>query len=417
MSAWQAGLLACAFWLAACGAGRVSPESQGISVEPGPCGRGLVVVESDYQSSNVSLLGFGGDVLSASLASSSTVSSGFGVGLSGDVVPPSSPPSGARIPLIDRYPAGVLRFIELATAQLVAELPVGTGFRANPQDYLALEEHKAYVARYESNPNAGRQDWDGGGDVLIVDPSQTAITGRIDLAPAMAGEAAQFSAHPARLVQVAGRVFALLASYADDYSSGTSSRLVELDPNTDRIVSTLVFAGLRGCDALAVSPDETEIAVACTGDDLRDAVAKVDHSGLALVDLSTTPSEKRRFAASTWSNDPVSFSLDYPAPGVLLFGTLGHFDESGAVGAQDTLWRLETESGLSQAVLRSEHTPFTLGAIRCAAACGVCFAADAERAGGSVLRFEVDTQGELGTPSAIVAETRVGLPPRYLSAF
>ena len=406
-----------ALLLSACGAQRVSPDTQGVSLTPGACGRGLVVVESDYQSSNVSLLGFDGRVLSESLASSSTQGSGFGVGLSGDVVPPWSPQLGANLPLIDRYPAGVLRFIEIATANVVSELPVGTGFRANPQDYLALDEHRAYVARYESNPNAGREQWDQGGDVLIVDPSASAITGRIDLTPAMAGELTRFTPHPARLLEVAGRVFVLLASYADDYSAGTSSRLVELDPNTDAIVSTLVFDGLRGCDALAVSPDRSELAVACTGDDLSDAIPAIDHAGLVLVDLTTTPSEKQRFPARTWGRDPLGFALDYVAPGVLLLTTLGHFDESGAVAALDTLWRLDTASGQSAAILQSERTPFTLGAIRCAPTCSVCFAADAERAGGSVLRFEVDSQAALGAPDAIVVESRVGLPPRYLSVF
>jgi hypothetical protein len=406
-----------ALLLAACGAQRVSPDARGVSVEPGPCGRGLVVVESDYQSSNVSLLDFGGNVLSASLASSSTEGSGFGVALSGDVVPASSPELGPRIALLDRYPAGVLRFIELASARVAAELSVGTGFRANPQDYLALDEHKAYVARYESNPNPGRQEWDRGGDVLIVDPGSPAITGRIDLAPAMAGEAPEFSAHPARLVRAAGRIFALLASYADDYSSGTSSRLVELEPSTDSIVSTLVLDGLRGCGALALSPDQNELAIACTGDDLSNPVPKVDHSGLVLIDVSAAPVRTTTFPAHGWGNDPVGFSLDYVAPGVLLFGTLGHFDGSGAVAAPDTLWRLDSRSGQSDAILRSERTPFTLGGIRCAAVCGACFAADAERLGGSVLRFEVDTAAALSAPTAIVAEARVGLPPRYLSVF
>ena len=402
--------------LGACGAQRVGPDAQGVMVEPGPCGRGLVVVESDYQSSNVSLLDFGGNVLSASLASSSTEGSGFGVALSGDVVPAASLELGPSIALIDRYPAGVLRFIDLATAHLAAELSVGTGFRANPQDYLALDEHKAYVARYESNPNAGRQEWDGGGDVLIVDPTVPAITGRIDLAEAMAGEAAGFSPHPARLVRAEGRVFALLASYADVYTNGgTSSRVVELDPKTDSIVSSLVLDGLRGCDALALSPDESELAVACTGDDLSHPVSKVDHSGIVLLSLSADLTVSKTFPAHTWGEDPVGFSLDYVSSGVLLFGTLGHLDESGSV--PDTLWRLDTRSGQSDAVLHSERSPFTLGAVRCAASCGACFAADAERLGGSVLRFEVDSAGALSTPTAIVAEARVGLPPRYLSVF
>ena len=58
--------------LCACGAPRTTPDNQGVSVAPGPCGRGLLVVESDYQSSNVSALGLDDSVLSPSLASSST---------------------------------------------------------------------------------------------------------------------------------------------------------------------------------------------------------------------------------------------------------------------------------------------------------------------------------------------------------
>lgn len=413
-----AQLLGAALLLAACGVQRVSPDAQGVSIEPGPCGRGLVAVESDYQSSNVSLLDFDGNVRSESLLSSSVQGAGFGVALSGDVVPAQSLDLGPRLTLIDRYATGVLRFVDLATARVAAELPVGTGFRANPQDYLALNEHKAYVARYETNANAGREEWDAGGDLLIVDPSVPSITGRIDLTGTMSGEAARFSPHPGRLVRASGRVFVLLASYADNYSlGGTSSRLVELDPDTDSVLFTLVFDGLRGCDALAVSPDETELVVACTGDDLRHAVANNDRSGLALVDLTSPPREKQRFLASTFGEDPLGFSIDYVAAGALLFGTLGHFDESGALGAPDTLWHLELASGQAEAVLHSERTPFTLGAVRCAPTCGACFAADAERAGGSVLRFPIDSRNTLAAPTLIRAETRVGLPPRYLSVF
>ncbi len=415
MTGWRALFFSCA--LLGCGAVRTEPEQRGVMASPGPCGRGLVVVESDYQSSNVSALDFQGQVLSASLASSSTEGSGFGLALSGDVVASDTPPSAARIALLDRYPAGVLRFIDLATGQVSAELSVATGFPANPQDYLALSEHRAYVSRYTSNPNPGRQAWDAGADVLIVDPSLPTVTGRIDLAPAMQGEAAQFSAHPSRLLSASGRVFVLLASYADDYMSGTSSRLVELDPESDTLVSTLVLDGLRGCDSLALSPDGKQLAVACTGDDLRGMPPSITHSGLALVDISGEAALAQRFEASTWGSAPLGFALDYAAPGLILVGSFGYFEESGAVGALDSVLRVDTATGAAQTLLRSQTQPFTLGAVRCASACGACFIADAERSGGSVLRFAVDETGALGTPEAIRVETRVGLPPRYLSVF
>jgi hypothetical protein len=402
--------------LCACSAPRVTPDSQGVSVLPGPCGRGLLVVETDYQSSNVSLLDFEGNLLSESLISSSTEASGFDVALSGDVVPPSSPQTGAEIVLIDRRPAGVLRFVELATAHVTSELSVATGFKSNPQDYLPLTPERAYVARYDTNPNAGQQAWDAGGDVLIVDPAVPAITGRIDLSAALAGEPAKFSAHPARLLNVSGRVFVLLAGYANDYSSGTSSRLVELDPETDSLVSALVLDGLRGCVSLAVSPDQRELAVSCTGIDLRNG--KVDGSGLALLDIEGAPRISKRFEAAELSDKPLGFGLDYAAAHVLLFNTLGHFDlESAELRALDSLLRLDTASGQLDELLQSLAEPFTLGAVQCAVSCGVCFAADAKRAGGSVLRFPVDSAGNLAAHTAIRAETRIGLPPRYLGAF
>ncbi|HTA89520.1 MAG TPA: hypothetical protein VK745_08090 [Polyangiaceae bacterium] len=401
----------------ACGVSRVTPDTQGTTVTAGPCGRGLVVVESDYQSTNVSLLGFSGTVLSPSLASSSVESGGFDLGLSGDVVPPGSAVTGPDVVLIDRTPVGILRFVDLASASVSSELPVGTGFSANPHDYLALAEHKAYVARYESNFNPGQQMWDQGGDVLLVDPSLTTITGRIDLTPAMAGEAAQFTPHPARLALVAGRVFALLASYASDYLSATTSRLVELDPSTDSIVSTLLLDGLEGCDQFAVSPDGKELAVACTGADTLSDNPSNATSGLALVDITGTPQLTQHFSAAMFGSNPIGFAIDYVALGTLLFGTLGHFDESMAVAALDSLIQLDTASGAFQQILQSQSQPFTLGDVRCAPECGACFLADAERSGGSVLRFAIGASGTLGAPNAIRAETQIGLPPRYLGVF
>jgi hypothetical protein len=87
------------------------------------------------------------------------------------------------------------------------------------------------------------------------------------------------------------------------------------------------------------------------------------------------------------------------------------------VGAQDSLLRLDTASERVELVLRSEREPFTLGAVHCAATCGACFATDAQRAGGSVLRFALDAAGMLAPPTALRVETQIGLPPRYLGVF
>lgn len=408
---------ALALLFVACGAPRVGPDTHGVSVESGPCGRGLVVVESDYQSSNVSLFGFDGALLSSSIASSSTESSGFGVALSGDVVPASTPQLGDELVLVDRYPAGVLRFVELASARVRAELSVATGFRANPQDYLALGPERAYVSRYERNPNSGREAFDGGGDVLIVDPSAPKILGRIELAAALDGEAKQYSPHPARMLEVDGRVFVLLAAYADDYRSALDSRLVELDPNDDSLASTLVLEGLRGCAGLASSPDHRELAVSCTGDDLASVSPSLANSGIGLIDISSVPRLKRRFPAADVGERAIGFSVGYAADDRIFLGALGQNDDNGAPVLDDALLQLDTRSGETRELRRSRGEPFTLSGAQCAVACSACFATDAARAGGSLLRFPIEGSGALGEPTSIRSESNIGLPPRYLGAF
>jgi hypothetical protein len=402
---------------AACGATRVTPDTRGAVVTAGECGRGVVVVESDYQSSNVSLLAFDGSVLSSSLASSSTQGGGFALSLGADAAPPSSAATGANLVILDRTPKGVLHFVDIATAEVAAELAVGTGFSANPHDYLALSEHKAYLARYDSNPNPGREPWDQGGDILLVDPSLPLVEGRIDLASAMVGAPAEFTPHPSRLLRVGDRVFALLAAYAADYTSGAVSRLIELDPSSDSILSTLLLGGLKGCDALAAAPDGAELAVACTGAHLRDTPPVLDASGIAVIDIAQAPTLMKQFGAATFGLNPLGFSLDYAARGQLLFDTLGYFSESNAVASLDSLVLLDSATGAFVEVLRSEREPFTLGDVRCAPRCGACFVTDAERSGGSVLRFPIDGAGTLGARSEIRAETQIGLPPRYLGGF
>jgi hypothetical protein len=319
--------------------------------------------------------------------------------------------------ILDRTPKGVLHFIDVASANTARELVVGTGFSANPHDYLQLSEHKAYVARYDTNPNPGREPWDQGGDILLVDPAVPAVIGRIDLGVALSGEAARFTPHPSRFVRVGERVFVVLAAYATDYASATISRLVELDPASDSVRATLLLDGLKGCDVLAASPDGVELAVACTGADLSDTPPALAASGMALVEIDSGLALKKVLSAATFGINPLGFGLDYAGPGRLLFDTLGYVTDSNSVGSLDALLQLDTASGAFSEVLRAEHSPFTLGDVRCLPACQVCFVADAERAGGSVLRFALDDPFELGAPTEIRAETKIGLPPRYLGGF
>ena len=121
-------------WLAGCNAPDPPPTTGGTDLPPGACGRGAVVIGSDYQSTNVSLVGVEGEVLSPSFLSSATSSAGLTAPLSGDVAVPSMPAAGEEIVLLDRYPAAVLTWVDVVTGSVRAQLNVATGFAANPQD-------------------------------------------------------------------------------------------------------------------------------------------------------------------------------------------------------------------------------------------------------------------------------------------
>jgi len=99
-------------------------------------------------------------------------------------------------------------------------------------------------------------------------------------------------------------VFVLLASFARDYLSATTSRLVEVDADSDSIVSTLPLDGMHDCEALAASANGRELAVGCTGGDTLSPVPSIDAAGLALIDISGAPRISQRFGALAFGTNP-----------------------------------------------------------------------------------------------------------------
>ena len=141
-----------------------------------PAVRGMVAVNSDYQSTAVSLLDPDGNVVKDGCINSGTGKPGLTMTLSGDVVLPSQLLTTSPITLIDRG-NNVLIWIDPTTCAPLRELDVSTGFTADPHDYVELAPNKAYVTRYEQNTAAKATDtnFDQGNDLLIVDPSQPEI--------------------------------------------------------------------------------------------------------------------------------------------------------------------------------------------------------------------------------------------------
>ncbi len=404
--------------LMAVGCNVSSPDNTGgTNALSGVCGRGVVVINTDYQSTNVSLVSVDGQVLSSSFISSASGATGLSAPLGGDVVAPSQWQNDDEIVLLDRYPASVVTWVDVASAEPTGQLSAATGYAANPRDFLRVSPNKAYVTRYDPNLDPGQQPFDGGSDILVIDPMTRSIQGRIDLQPAMAGAPDGFFARPDKLLLVDGQVLVLLGGYSADFVTSLPSRVAILDPGTDRLIETISLDGLHGCTAMALSPAGDELAVACSGEFAGDSMTTLSHSGIVLVSVGTTFEERRRFPAAKFGTGPVGGAIAYTSDTRLVFTTFGQFAEQGQAYREDAFVQLEVDSGQFEVVLRSEGEPFSLGDVRCATECGVCFLADAKRDGGVLHRFTLGEGGQLGDRSEIVVDRGIGLPPRNLGWF
>jgi hypothetical protein len=387
---------------------------------PGASSRGFVVVSADaaYESYNVSLVSLTGEVQSESIISSGSASAGLSAPLT-DVIMPSSAVPGPELVVINRSPAAFITWVDLETAVVRAQLNVGTGFEANPYDYVPLTTNKAYVTRHAPNFASGREDFDSGNDLLVIDPSVPAITGRVDLMPVLDGEAAGFFPRAGRALVAGGQLRLLALGFDENYLELVDSRIVSIDPETDEITQVLVLEGLQNCQNLALSPDGKELAVACSGPFGADPRDGFPNAGIVRLAIGAELSEIRRYGTGELGGSPIN-SLAYASANSLAFTTYGRFNaDFSAMEAPDSARRLDLALGeLDGAPLRQSNLePFTLGDIRCAPGVSVCLLADAETDGGVLHRFDVDASGALVDGTLIELERGIGLPPRYIESY
>lgn len=410
--AWLAAAMVVA--TTACDAPAPPPSTGGTTIPAGPCGRGLVVVSSDYQSTNVSLFDWAGAELSSSVVSSGSSAPGLSTALTGDVVAPTALQTGARFTLLDRFPASVLTWVDVESGEVSQQLSVQTGFSANPQDYLEIFADKAYVSRYEPNPSPGEAPYDEGSDILIVDPLAPAITGRIDLDFAVEGLGADHAPRPSRMLLAGDRAYVLLSPYSLDFVESGDATVAAIDTATDAVVASLRLTGLRGCRGLALSPSGGSLAVGCSGSFEGTSSPSLDDAGVVVVDLvpAGEPSmvERLRVPGERFGAPP-TFSLDFAAEEGLLVATFGELAGDGATLAEDRLWHVALASEALAPL--DAASPFAMGEVRCGVACGRCFVANADR--GGIVAVDLTATPAVAGASPVAPE--LGLPPRYLGGF
>lgn len=411
------------FGVAACGVSDAPEDTGGLGGgladddDANECDRGISVISSDYQSTAVAFVDWKGRVISPRVITSGSADVALSAPLSGDVVAPTTATSKAETAMLDRGPASVVTWIDLATGKPRAQLSVRTGFAANLQDYVQIGDDLGFVTRLDPNATPGREPFDGGSDVLVVDPRAPAITGRIGLEDALVGEDPTLLARPSRLLVAGGRLVVLLGVLSSDFQAAGDARVVVIDTKTLAVSEIVRLEGLQNCQAMALAPSRKgvadRIAVGCTGRVELDGTTDIDHGGVAVVtlgDAETASTVANVVPATRFGRSP-QFSIGFATRSYVLFPTFGTDPAEGGEAHGDDLVLLDVGSGESDVVLTSAKA-FELGEVRCASSCGTCFVADAGE--GAVRRLEFDEGYRVVAPVRI--DDGIGLPPRFLGA-
>ena len=250
-------------------------------------------------------------------------------------------PASKRVVLIDRYGTNVVTWMNPATASVLAQLPVGTGFQSNPHDYVEVDGAHAFVSRYGTNPNPGVQPFDQGGDLLVIDTTKPAIVGRI----AIPEEDPTLQPCPdvmAWLGGVGGEVVLTLGRWSADFSSVGDGRFVGVSPTTQAIDWTVDVTGLQVCGRLAVSPSGAIAAIACSsGKTVTTNTFDPSKSDIVIYDVTTTPpTELRRLGVAVKLGAALQQAIAFASEDAILALTYG-----GNATTGDTVFAVSATTG------------------------------------------------------------------------
>jgi hypothetical protein len=404
-----------ALCLASCNLSPTAPATTG-GVDAGAqtsCDRGKVVVLTDYTSTQIALTAPDGTPLSpAFLSTASTTTSGLAFALSGDVVVPNDRPPSGRVVLLDRYGTNVITWADPVTAKVLAQLPVGTMFESNPQDYVEVDATRAYVSRWGVNDAPGKVSFDGGSDVLVIDSHAPKILSRIPM-PVTGG----LPPRPSGMTRVGEQVIVVLQNESEDYKTMGDSVLVGIA--SDAVAWQAPVAGLKGCRVPALSPTGKVLALSCEGAlDMNGNVIDLTAAAIALFDVTSLPPKPiKQFAISDQLGAGPQDSVAFASETLLLAKTQTPLGGT----TNNKMFSLDASTGKASVLLTASPDSHGMGKgtvygdVRCGAGCGgVCLMADSDAA--KLQRWSISAGG-LKAMTALTVDTSVGLPPVAIGAY
>jgi hypothetical protein len=384
--------------------------------EPSSCSRGVAVVLSDYVSSQIALCDPQGNTLNGSFISSgSSRTNGLAFAISGDVVLPSAPSPSGRLVLLDRFGTNVISWFDVERQAPLGQLPVGTGFESNPQDYLEIDERLAFISRWGEDALPGDTELDGGGDVLVIDTRVPAIETRIAM-PVADG----LPARPGSMLRLGDEVLVSLERVASDYSRTGEAMLVGVDIGSQAVAWVQTLTGLKACGRPTLSPAGDRLALVCTGAlDPAGNIEDLGQSVVLILDPATRPPrELVRFPAASIAAEPLQARVTFASDQTILLST-----QTPLNAATHNRWLAFdlTTQEVSELSVASPNTDgsgkgIVYGGVACDPGCSdVCLLADKDQ--GVLQRVQLRADGGFERLAPVEVEDDVGLPPAVLSAF
>jgi hypothetical protein len=307
--------------------------------------------------------------------------------------------------LLDRFGTNVITWMNVDSAEVLAQLPVGQGFESNPHDYLEVDGTRAFVSRYGSNITPGALPFDAGGDLLILDATIPSIIGRI----AMPEDDPQLLPCPGGMTWLGDEVVVTLERWSRDFALVGEGRFVGVSPQTDAVSWVVGVPGLNACGRVAVSSDGTRLAIACSGEfDFDSKRFDTTRSDIVLFDATLRPPvELKRFHLAARLDAAIQPNLVFARDNLLVGTTYG-----GNATPGDGAFTLDVDSDEVTPLYQASKA-FVLGGLRCSPGCeNVCLLSDAEV--NRLHRWKVAGTSPLAPLDDAVPESIIGLPPRSL---
>ena len=321
----------------------------------------FAIVTSDRTVTAIALLDADGSLITEAWIDSGTTRPGVSATLSGDVVLPTEPLGDGALALIDRFGVDVVTRIAIPNGDVLSQTHTQlsaaestSGFRANPQDVVRLDDTRLLVSRHTPNLDPDAPELERGNDLAIIDLDARAPVARIDLSALDVSAGKQrFYARPARMVSVdETHVIVGLARASRDFIAGPGAIAIA-DPTGAAAPVALELDGLANCGEVVRSEDDPSHAlVLCAGDTFTAcSEERRPRSGIVELAVDTGAHVVRVLRAA---GDP---SLPVPSAGLVsigadrvLFAAMG--DECGTL---DRVVALDLASGAFRVLLESSE--------------------------------------------------------------